>query len=193
MVDYDVAKPTGKCALSGRDLADGEEYYAVLFETEDGFTRSDYSLEYWTGPPDGAFCYFKTRVPPLEKKKQTFVDNEVLVNFFVRLADAEQPVKLHFRFVLALILMRKRLLKYEETIRQNGNEFWQMRLVADQTVHRVLNPRLDEQQITTVSAQLGTILHSDMGRFDDLADGEWETSEQTADTEPLSNTEDSPT
>jgi len=169
MAEWDVAKMSGRCAVSGRELAEGEEFYAVLFERPDGFERLDYSLECWQGPPEGAFCYWKSRVPVREKKKRVFVDDETLIHFFLRLADAQDPVKVGFRFVLALILMRKRLLKYEETIRDNGNEYWQMRLVGEQSIHRVLNPQLDDEKIRSVSAQLGAILHGDAGAFEDVA------------------------
>jgi hypothetical protein len=98
------------------------------------------------------------------------VDDELLVNFFLRLADEREPTRIHFRFVLALILMRKRLLKYEETDRNDSREVWCMRLVRDKSLHRVENPQLNEEQIERVSRELGVILHGDMGNFDDLAE-----------------------
>ncbi len=169
MAEWDVAKMSGRCAVSGRELAEGEEFYAVLFERDEGFERVDYSLDCWQGPPENAFCYWKSRVPAREKKKRLFVDDETLINFFLRLADEEEALKVNFRFVLALILMRKRLLKYEETIRDDGNEYWQMRLVGEQSVHRVLNPQLDDEKIRSVSAELGAILHADSGAFEQEA------------------------
>ena len=75
---------------------------------------------------------------------------------------------MQFRFVLALILMRKRLLRYEQTLQEDGREYWQMRLLRDQTLHRVQNPQLTDEQVAGVSAQLGSILHGDMGEFADV-------------------------
>lgn len=168
MEQWEVARCGGVCAATGRELAEGEEHYAVLFEEGDSFRREDYALEAWSSPPDGAFCYFKTRVPVKEKKKRLLVDNDVLVNFFTRLAGERQETRVHFRFVLALILMRKRILKYEETVRDEGEEYWQMRLAKEHTLHKVHNPRLNDEQIERVSRELGAILHGDMGEFDDL-------------------------
>ena len=168
MEQWEVARCGGVCAATGRELAEGEEHYAVLFEDGDSFRREDYSLEAWSGPPDGAFCFFRTHVPVREKKKRLLVDDDVLLNFFARLADERQESRMHFRFVLALILMRKRILKYQETIHEEGCEFWQMRLVREQSLHRVLNPQLNDEQIERVSAELSVILHGDMGDFDEL-------------------------
>jgi hypothetical protein len=169
MNEWDVAQCGGVCAATGAPLAEGQEVYAVLLEEGETLRRVDYSLDGWSGPPAGAFCFYKTRVPVKERKKRLLVDDEVLINFFLRLADETQEARVHFRFVLALILMRKRLLKYEDTERNGDREFWRMRFVRDTVVHRVENPRLTEEQISAVSRELGAILHGDMGEFDDFA------------------------
>ncbi len=170
MDQWDIARSSGVCAATGKPLAEGEEHYAVLFEEGESFRREDYSLEAWNGPPPGAFCFFRTTVPVKERKKRLLIDDDLLINFFTRLADERHESRLNFRFVLALILMRKRILKYEETQREAGGEYWHMRLVRDQSMHRVLNPHLDESQIEQVSRELGVILHGDMGEFDDAGD-----------------------
>lgn len=170
--DWQVEHPTGRCAVTGRELAEGEEYYAVLFEEGESFRRVDYSDDGWTGPPEGSYCHFRTRVPIKEKKKQLLVDNAVLVNFFLRLADEEDPSRLRFRFVLALILMRKRLLRYDTSEVRDGNEYWRMTMPSDQSSHDVLNPRLTDDQIEDVSGQISSILHGDMGEWAEMHDAQ---------------------
>src|SRR5262245_28555434 len=107
MNEFEVARPGGRCHVSGRQIEPGEDFYTVLLETPQGFERRDYSNENWQGPPEGAFCHFKTRLPNREGPKRTFVDDDVLINFFLRLSGSEEGMKLRFRFVLALILLRK--------------------------------------------------------------------------------------
>jgi hypothetical protein len=182
MDQWDIARSSGVCAATGRTLVEGEEHYAVLFEQGEGFQRQDYALDGWTGPPSGAFCYFRTRVPVRERKKRLLVDDEVLVNFFTRLGEEDAAEsRQNFRFVLALILMRKRILKYEDTIRAPEGELWQMRLVREQSIHKVRNPHLSEEQIAQVSQELGAILHGDAGVFADAdADAEGDQVEPVA-------------
>lgn len=163
--DWQVESPKGRCATTGRPLEEGEAFYTVLFEDGESFRRADYCCEAWAGPPDGAFCCFRTRVPVKEKRKKLLVDDELLVNFFVRLGAETQPVRIHFRFVLALILMRKRLLRYEGSSREGAEETWTMTLASDRSSHRVVNPRLMDEQIDAVSRQLSAILHGDMGEW----------------------------
>jgi len=168
---WNIEPMTRRCVVTGAELKDGQDFYSVLFADGEGFRREDYSLEAWSGPPEGAFCHFRARVPVRRKKQQLLVDSDTLVNFFVRLGDVVDPPKLRFRFVLALILMRKRLLEYLETFRREGQEFWRMRLTREPTqggasvddVHIVLNPHLNDEQIEAVSKELSTILHGSGG------------------------------
>ena len=162
---WEVEPATGTCAATGRKFEEGEEFYTVLFEDGDSFRRADYCLDAWTEPPERSFCHFKTRVPVKEKRKRLLVDDELLVNFFQRLEDELEPIRVQFRFVIALILMRKRLLRYENSTTEDGEEVWRMTLIRDKTPHRIVNPRLTDDQIEGVSQQLSAILHGDMGEW----------------------------
>ena len=179
--EWQVQTPSGVCAISGRKLQEGEEFYTVLFEDGESFRRVDCSLAAWQGVPEGTFCHFKSRVPVREKRKKLLVDNEILINFFIRLAEETDPLKLRFRFVLALILMRKRLLRYEGSKVEGGAEVWRLVLPADHSEHQVVNPRLTDEQIEGVSGQLSAILHGDMG--------EWAAAATPADVPPAASDE----
>jgi len=158
MTEFDVARAGGRCFVTGREIQPGEVFYSALLEGAQGFERRDFSADAWAGPPEGSLCHFKTRLPSKEAPKKTFVDTEALVTFFERLAGTEDPLRRRFRFVLALMLLRKRAVKYERTIREGGDEFWEMRLMRDRSLHRVLNPALDDAQISELTAELSVIL-----------------------------------
>lgn len=161
--EWELARTTGKCAASGRSFAEGEAYFAALFETPAGFARRDYAADAWTGPPEGCFCHWRGRIAVREKKPAHLdIDPQMLTQLFVAMEDDPSESKQQFRFVLALLLMRKRLLRLERTRRDDGQEFWQMLLAADKSVHQVLNPRLGEAQIDRLSAQLTALLGGDV-------------------------------
>ena len=181
IADWEVAKTQGMCAGCGQSFEPKQEYYAALAEGSEqteqgavrqgqkekseasgGFERRDYCEECWERESPEAFCFWKTRVPEPAQKKKLLVDDEVLLEFFERLAQASERVKINFRFVLALILMRKRILKYQQTELRDGQEFWIMGQVREQTKHEVVNPRLDDAQIEEVSGQLSAILRSEL-------------------------------
>ena len=158
MAEYEISRATGKCATCQRVLEVGDTFYTVVVSQGEGFLRQDIGAECWQGPPAGALCHFRTRVLEKEKKRKVLVDDSVLVDFFHRLAESDEAGKVRFRFVLSLILMRKRLLKYEQASREAGREFWHMRLMSDKSQHRVVNPDLAESQIEGLTVELGAIL-----------------------------------
>jgi len=158
MTEYEIGKAIGRCAISGRELLAGETFYTALFERPDGFERRDYAAECWSEAPEGAFCTFKTRIVEKQQRRRAFVDDDVLVNLFLRLGECDDDNKRSFRFVLTLIMMRKRLLKYEQSLRNDAGETWQVRLTRDSSLHMVHNPRLDEEQVAAVSAELDGVL-----------------------------------
>ncbi len=126
---YEIARSSGACAITGRALTPGEAYIAALVETDAsdptpantlGFKRLDISLDAWNQSdgkrrPAKVFAHWKAVVPEPNQKKKLFVDNDVLMNLLRRLADVKEPQRLAFRFVLALILMRKKMLRYDGT------------------------------------------------------------------------------
>ena len=160
--EYEVSRAGGQCGTCGRAFAEGEEFTSVVLEAQEGFARRDVCLSCWREPPPEAVCFFKTRLAKKEKSKKTFVDDEVLIDFFLRLADSEEPHKQRFRFVLSLILLRKRLVRYERTIREDQREFWEMRLMRDKVLHRVYNPALADAEIEELTRELSSILQGDV-------------------------------
>jgi len=170
MSDYEISRSSGKCATCGRALEVGDSFYTVVMPEGEGFLRQDIGAECWQGPPEGAVCHFRTRVPEREKKRKVLVDDSVLVDFFRRLSETDEAGKERFRFVLSLILLRKRLLKYEQTTREAGREYWHMRLMSDKSQHRIVNPGLVESQIEGLTVELGAILEGFAADADQAAE-----------------------
>jgi len=162
MEQWDINKPLGQCYGTGKKIEFGEDYFGALVETDEGLQRRDFSVDYWQKEKPQVFCYWKTKLPHPDQKKQVFVDDDMLMAFFDRLAEETNPEKVNFRFVLAMILMRKRRLKYDSTKMQNGNEIWCLRIVGDKQIVEVVNPHLNEEQIEQLSSQIGQILQTDI-------------------------------
>jgi hypothetical protein len=133
------------------------------------------------------FSFWKTTMPLPQQKKKLLVDDSVLMDVFSRMEGKTQPQEVRFRFVLALILMRKRLLKYEGMVesavngagnasagesgaalgegREGGtatskhSDIWRMMPRGEGAVAvHVIDPHLTAEQISDVSGQLSAIL-----------------------------------
>jgi hypothetical protein len=86
----------------------------------------------------------------------------MLMAFFDRLAAETEQEKINFRFVLMLILMRKRKLKYDSSRTEEGRDIWQLRVVGEDRTEEVVNPNLSEDQIGQLSEQMGQILQTSL-------------------------------
>ena len=160
---YDVPKPAGKCAVCGREIVAGEKFIAAVRETQTGLERLDVAHECWERFDRADLLgFWQTTMPRPEEKRKLFVDDQVLCALFERLGDATEPAKVNFRFVLGLILMRKRLILYEEIRRQGGSDVWVVRMKGQEVRLDLLDPKLDEQQMAEVSRQLGQILNEEL-------------------------------
>ncbi len=187
--EYEIARTTGRCAATDRILEEGEPYFTALFEMEDHLERRDFSVEAWDGPPEGCFCFWKTRIPVRDQKRQPLVINqELLTQIFLQLEETESEPRQRFRFILALLLMRKRVLKLEKTEREDGAEFWELRLVKDQSTHRLRNPELTSAQVEQLSVQMTQLLTGEPDAIDRLeqqgdtpSEGEAEATRESAD------------
>ena len=162
MSEWEINKPLGQCPGTERKIEYGEEYFAALVETNEGLQRRDFCADYWEKEKPEVFCYWKTKLPESGQKKQLFVDDQMLMAFFERLEKETEQEKIDFRFVLALILMRKRILKYDATRNENDTEIWRLRVVGDKNIVEVVNPHLDEDKIEHLSGQISEILQTEL-------------------------------
>lgn len=161
--DFSLARPAGTCAVTGRAIAPDEPFMACLRETASGFERVDVTLDAWpTFARGGLVAFWRTTMPkPTAKRKQFALDDAALVDLLEKLESVDTLEKKSFRFVLALILMRKRLVSYEGSRFEGDVEVWQMKLRGRDTVLSVVDPKPSEEQIAAVSTQLGEILNEE--------------------------------
>ena len=162
MGEWEINKTEGRCCATNKNFEYDEEYFAALVETEDGLQRRDFCAEYWENEKPAVYCYWKTRLPSPDQKKQIFVDDEMLMVFFERLEKETAEDKINFRFVLTLLLMRKRRLKYESSKMQGDKEVWRLRIAGTKDVVEVVNPHLADNQMEQLSSQIGQILQVDL-------------------------------
>jgi hypothetical protein len=158
MTDYQIEANTRRCAATGRELHSGEKYFAALLEVDGKFVRQDYSSEAWTGPPAGAFSFWTGRVPAADEGRRPRIDDDLLLDCFQRLEGQAEPDKVNFRYVVALLLMRRRRLKFEEVRTAGGEETLCLRCARTRTRYEVVNPRLTEGQMAAVQEEVLKVL-----------------------------------
>lgn len=114
---YPAAQPTRTCAATGRPLDDHEEYIATLAEDHDSevMRRVDFSAEAWARGerPEGLVGFWRARLSRHEAPRSPLVDDAALLELFAQTETQDDPRRVAFRFVVALLLVRKRLLRVD--------------------------------------------------------------------------------
>ena len=165
--EYDISRTSGQCLTCQKALEPGDEFMAAVREGEEGLLREDHCLECWQKRPDAAdgdhLAVWRARVPQPQEKRKLLVDDPLIANFFERLEDAETPAKISYRFVLALVLMRKKILVYEGMRKSpEGPDRWTMRFKGTDRTCEVIDPHMDEEKIAEVSQHLGEIMEGEL-------------------------------
>src|SRR6056297_1907643 len=107
--EYKLNRSTRHCHALGRPLREGEWYYSVISESGEDYVRRDYSAEAWSGPPQEAIGWWKKRMPKSDERKLVLAPPEVLIDLLRQMESA--PEKAKSGYLLALMLMRRRLLR----------------------------------------------------------------------------------
>jgi len=115
---YPVSRWTGVCAATGRALQEGELCVAVLIEREGAkaLERLDYSVPAWEAgqrpaPPTRVFGFWRAKFIREEAPRNPLLGDDELFDLFEELAGATEHKQVVFRYVLTLLLVRRRVLR----------------------------------------------------------------------------------
>ncbi len=158
MTDYQIQENTRRCAVTGRELRPGERFFTVLLDEGAKFVRKDYSGEAWQGPPPGTFSFWSGRVPTASAARKLRIDDDLLVGCFQRLEGQTEPSRLNFRYVVALLLLRRKRFKFEGTRHESEKEILCLRCTRTKTQYEMVDPRLTEDEMAAVQEEVFKVL-----------------------------------
>jgi hypothetical protein len=155
---YPILNHSRTCATTGRLLVAGEKYCSALFDESGQFVRKDYSAAAWPGPPENALAFWTGTVPDQHQKRRLTFDPELLMECFVRLAEDADPGKVQFRYVVALLLLRRKQLRFDDVRRESGQEFLRLTCSRTGAAFEVLDPHLSEADVARVQEEVVKVL-----------------------------------
>lgn len=156
-MDYEVQRCTRQCAKSGREFAPGESFYSVLVAEGAELRRYDYAIDAWEGPPQEAIGWWKSQIPDRSALRKHWAPNDVMLQFFDELA--EQPDKQDIRYVLSLLLVRRRVMRLEESEPdEHGREILLLYCPRRETTYQVPAVAPEPSQIEKIQQELARLL-----------------------------------
>lgn len=178
MADWKFQRRQGSCSACEKEFEDGERHLSALIITESDLVREDRCLECWEQreeKDEEQLIWWATRHQP--KKKKTFVlDLESLERVFLRLDGREEQQIRELRYVLCLLLMRKRRLKLERVLRGEDAERLLLKRPKHEERYEVEVFDFTPERIDELRGQLAEVFEG----FDPDEDGEKASEEPAA-------------
>lgn len=162
MLDYEIQRCTRHCHKTGRELSPGETFYTALLADGGAVVRHDFAAEAWDGPPERAIGWWKSHVPVGDAKRASWAPNDVMLELFESLG--AEPAQQDFRYVLTLLLIRRRVLRMDETERDPaGPEVLSLHCPKRETDYRVAVVMPTPEREAEIQRELERLLMSGGG------------------------------
>lgn len=158
MTTYQFQGPARQCTTTGRELRPGEKFYSVLRDVAGHLQRQDYAADAWTEAPTDAIAWWAGRIPEGGRPAKPIINDDLLLDCFQHLTNTTEPARLNFRYVVALLLMRRKRFKFEDVRKLEGHELLIMRDAKNGQRHEVRDPQLNEDEMEAVRDEVFRVL-----------------------------------
>jgi len=152
----EVPRPSRICSISRREFHPNEPFFSVLTGERESCVRSDIAIEHWTEPPQECFGWWKSTVKHVSESTTQQVSGETLQSFFERLA--QQPDEADTFYILTLLLLRRKLLRYEkESTDEQGNRVIEVYAFHADETYQVPVAMPSHERLEKIQQQLATL------------------------------------
>jgi hypothetical protein len=158
--EWQIKSRAHACARTQAPFSDGEVIYTLLFLDPFGFRREDISEAAWHACRETAqpFSFWRSTYETAPPAPPEPLPKESVEVHLRQLIQEDQPEKANARYILALMLERKKTLKQVD-VREAGDE---RILIYEHTktgeVFLILDPRLRLDQLDTVQNEVYAFL-----------------------------------
>ncbi len=155
--DWEIKSRAHTCARTGKEFTEGEFFYTLLFRDGEGFRREDLSEEAWANRNDNIqpFSFWRSKYEPPTPPPPEALPKDDAEGLLRRLISENNPAHANARYILALMLERKRVLKPVDS--QDDDILVYEHLASGETFV-INNPHLSFEEIPAVQKEVGELL-----------------------------------
>lgn len=155
--DWEIKSRGQSCARTGREFADGEYFYTLLFLEPGGFRREDISEQAWAERNENIqpFSFWRSKYEPPPPPAPEPLAKDDAESLLRRLITEQNPAYANARYILALMLERKRILRPVDS-QDDDILVYEHALTGETLV--ISNPRLSFEQIPSVQREVSDLL-----------------------------------
>jgi len=158
--DWEIKSRAHVCARTGAEFQPGETFFTMLVREGDGFRREDLSEAAWESRNDNIqpFSFWRSKYEPPPPPSPEPLPRDDAESLLRRLVAENDPAYANVRFILALMLERKRMLRPMES--QDEDMLVYEHVATGETIV-LANPHLNFDQIPAVQKEVSALLSPD--------------------------------
>jgi hypothetical protein len=165
MVDWNIQSRAHTCQACQKPFVDKEAFWTLLFDQKQAYERLDvcegcWSTQFSQGATDrkGFVSFWQSiyAVPPSAPPDP--IKKETAESLLRKLIEQNDPSHAAARFILAVMLERKRLLKIKAQLTEDHQRIFIYEHVKSGDLFNILDPNLQLDQLEEVQRDVGQLL-----------------------------------
>lgn len=118
--EWNIKSRSEACDATGRPFVEGEIFYTALLQDGEGFRRTDLSEEAWNAraadpSAEPVFSSWRSKFEPPAPPAPETLRRDDAEGMLRQLMESQDPAHLNTRYLLAVMLERKRILKPQKS------------------------------------------------------------------------------
>jgi len=163
--EWNIQSRALQCAVSGRPFEKGERVFSALYWREGHYSRVDLSADAWNARNDNIeplSAWQTDFVPPAPPEPETLRKDDA-ESLLRRLVAENVPGTRNARYILALMLERKKVVRQIERQRQEGGSILVYEHLPSGEVWLIEDPGLKLGELSAVQDEVAHLLGSAHG------------------------------
>lgn len=163
--DWEIQARSHACQACSAEFIDKATYHSILSFTTEGYQRMDicqtcWDTQYSQGAMDrkGAFSHWRAKYKAPPPPQPEPLQKETAESLLRKLIDSQDPAHANARYILGVMLERKRILKHRDTVERDGQSILVYEHAKTGESLLIPDPKLSLDQLEQVQAQVAELL-----------------------------------
>jgi len=158
--EWNIGGRARQCAKTGLRFEEGEVFYTLLFREKDGFRREELSQEAFKERNDNIqpFSHWRNKYEPPGVAAPETLPKQSAEDMLRHFTIEDQPEHRNARYVLALMLERKRILRQVDSKQTDDGMLMVYEHIKSGEIFIVSDPQLHLSEIEPIQTEVSQLL-----------------------------------
>jgi len=157
MNDWKIHRREGRCSACAQEFQEGQPFYSLLFFAGDALAREDRCEACFQAPAEGGDVLYWRTHHQVDRRARFAVDFEAIEELFLALEGRTEGRLCELRYLMALLLLRKKRLKLVGVRRHPTGESMCLRRPRRVEEFEVAVFELDAERAQALKAELARV------------------------------------